>query len=128
MSRSIHLSNPPRSCSSRTPVTASSPRCAHCEPLATRPGSLVNEPGNLYTARSRATAGTVSMPDAGSDEGFLRKLAAAVRFSITAVLPSAEVHFLAPAGREADLLGITLGTRSRDSVERATDKGRGKER
>ena len=99
-----------------TPATVSSPRCA--------PWLAVNEPGT-YAARSWATAGTVSVPDPSSDdEGFVRELAAAaLRFSVAAVLPSTEVHFLALAGRKVAFPGIALGTPSRESVERATDKG-----
>jgi predicted ATP-grasp superfamily ATP-dependent carboligase len=87
------------------------------------PWLAVTEPGT-YAARSRAAAGTVSVPNPGFDgEGFVRELAAAAaRFSVAAVLPSAEVHFLALAGRGADFPGIALGIPPRESVGRATDK------
>jgi hypothetical protein len=55
------------------------------------PWLAVNET-RTYVACSRATAGTIPVPDPGSDgEGFVGKLAAARRLSIAAVLPSAEV-------------------------------------
>lgn len=87
------------------------------------PWLAVSEPGT-YAARSWATTGTVSVPDPGSDrEGFVCKLAAAgARLSVSAVLPSAEIHLLTLAGREADFAGVTLGVPSRERVERATDK------
>lgn len=87
------------------------------------PWLAVAEPGT-YAGRSWATAGTVSVPDPSSDgEGFTRELAAAAaRLSVAAVLPSAEPHLLALAGREADFPGIPLGVPSRGSVERATKK------
>lgn len=87
------------------------------------PWLAVTEPGS-YAARSRAAAGTVSVPDPGFDgEGFVRKLAsAAAQLSVAAVLPSGESHFLALAGRDADFAGIAFGAPSRESVDRATDK------
>jgi predicted ATP-grasp superfamily ATP-dependent carboligase len=87
------------------------------------PWLAVDKPGT-YAGRSRARAGTVSVPNADVDgEGFVRKLAvAAARLSVAAVLPSADSHFLALAGRDADFRGITLGTPSPESVDRATDK------
>ncbi len=87
------------------------------------PWLAVSDP-RTYAARSRAVAGTVPMSAPGSDgEGFVRTLsAAAKRLSIAAVLPSAEVHFLALAGRAVDFPGIALGTPSRGIVERAFDK------
>jgi predicted ATP-grasp superfamily ATP-dependent carboligase len=87
------------------------------------PWLAISEPRS-YAARSRAVAGTVSISAPGSDgEGFVRTLsAAAKRLSVAAVLPSAEVHFLPLAGREADFPGIALGTPSREIVERAFDK------
>src|SRR5919199_159252 len=86
---------------------------------------LAVDKSGTYAARSWATAGTVSVPDAGSDsEGFVRELAAsATRLCVAAVLPSVEAHFLALAGRKADFPQIALGTPSREIVERATDKG-----
>ena len=77
-----------------------------------------------YAGRSRATAGTVVIPNPDLDsEGFVRKLANdAMRHSVAAVLPSADSHFLALAGRDADFAGIALGTPSRESIDRATDK------
>jgi predicted ATP-grasp superfamily ATP-dependent carboligase len=88
------------------------------------PWLAVNEPGRTYAARSQAAAGTVSVPDPDLDgEGFVRDLAAAAaRLSVAAVLPSAETHFLALAGREANFAGAALGAPSRERVERATDK------
>jgi len=87
------------------------------------PWLAVHQTGT-YVARSRAAAGTVSVPDPSSDgEGFVRELAAAAaQLSAAAVLPSVEAHLLALAGREADFAGIAFGTPSRESVERATDK------
>ncbi|MBV9453861.1 MAG: ATP-grasp domain-containing protein [Rubrobacter sp.] len=78
-----------------------------------------------YAARSRATAGTVSVPDPSFDsEGFVRELAAAAtRLSVAAVLPSAEIHLPILAGRDDDFPGVALGVPSSKSVERATDKG-----
>jgi predicted ATP-grasp superfamily ATP-dependent carboligase len=87
------------------------------------PWLAIDKPGT-YAGRSWANEGTVSVSDADSDsEGFARELAAAaVRLSVAAVLPSSDSHFLALAGREADFPGIALGTPSRESVDRATDK------
>ena len=88
------------------------------------PWLAVSEPGT-YAARSQSTAGTVAVPDPSSDrEGFVRELAAAsARLSVSAVLPSAEIHLRALAGREADFRGITLGVPPHETVKRATDKG-----
>jgi predicted ATP-grasp superfamily ATP-dependent carboligase len=87
------------------------------------PWLAVNESGT-YSARSRAKAGTVPVPDPRLDrEGFVRGLAAAAAWlSVAAVLPAAEPHLLALAGREADFAGIPLGVPPRESVERATHK------
>ena len=87
------------------------------------PWIAVDEPG-AYASRSRATAGTVLVPDPKLDgEGFVRELAAAAaRLSVAAVLPGAEPYLFALAGREADFGGIALGVPSRETVERATDK------
>jgi predicted ATP-grasp superfamily ATP-dependent carboligase len=78
-----------------------------------------------YAARSRTTAGTVTVPDPGHDgEGFVRELAAAAaRLSAAAVLPCDETHLMALAGREADFAGVVLGAPSRQSFEWATNKG-----
>ena len=77
-----------------------------------------------YASRSRATAGTVLVPDPSFDgEGFVRELTvAATRLSVAAVLPGAEPYLFVLAGREADFGGTVLGVPSRESVERATDK------
>jgi len=87
------------------------------------PWIAVHQPGT-YASRSRATAGTVSVPDPSFDgAGFVRELAsAAVQLSAAAVLPSGEAHLLALADRKADFEGIAFGIPSRESVERATDK------
>ena len=87
------------------------------------PYLAIDKPGT-YAGRSRATVGTVRMPNPDVDrEGFVRTLAAAARrLRVAAVLPSADNHFLALAGREADFAGIALGTPSRESVDQATDK------
>lgn len=87
------------------------------------PWLAVTEPGT-YAARSRAVAGTVSVPNPSFDgKGFVRELAAAAaRLSIAAVLPSGETHFLALADRYANFAGIALGAPSRESGARATDK------
>ena len=84
------------------------------------PYLAIDKPGT-YAGRSRATVGTVRMPNPDVDrEGFVRTLAAAARrLRVAAVLPSADSHFLALAGREAD---FALGTPSRESVDQATDK------
>jgi predicted ATP-grasp superfamily ATP-dependent carboligase len=78
-----------------------------------------------YAGRSRATAGTVLVPDPANDsEGFVRKFAAAARrLSAKAVLPAEETHLLALAGREDEFSGIAFGVPSIESVERATNKG-----
>lgn len=87
------------------------------------PWLAVDKPGT-YAGRSRAQAGTVSVPEAdGDSDGFVRELAsAAARLSVAAVLPSADSHFLALAGRDTDFAGIALGTPPQESVDRATDK------
>src|SRR3712207_3101152 len=67
------------------------------------PWLAVDEVGT-YAGRSRATAGTVLVPNPDLDgEAFARELAAAaVRLPVAAVLPSADSHFLALADREDD--------------------------
>jgi predicted ATP-grasp superfamily ATP-dependent carboligase len=87
------------------------------------PWLAVYESG-LYASRSRATAGTVVVPDPHLDgEGFVRELAAAAaRLSVAAVLPATDADLCALAGREADFVGVALGTPSRETVQRATDK------
>ena len=87
------------------------------------PYLAVDKPGT-YASRSRATAGTVRVPNPDFDsEGFVRTLAAtAKRLGVAAVLPSSDSHFLALAGREADFAGVALGTPSRETVDQATDK------
>jgi predicted ATP-grasp superfamily ATP-dependent carboligase len=81
---------------------------------------------SAYAARSRATAGTVPVPDAGPDpEGFVAGLAeAAGRLRVAAVLPGTETSLTALAGREGDFPdGVVLGVPPREIVERAVDKG-----
>jgi predicted ATP-grasp superfamily ATP-dependent carboligase len=81
---------------------------------------------SAYAARSRATAGTLPVPDAGPDpEGFVAALAeAARRLRVAAVLPGTETSLSVLAGREADFPeGVVLGVPSREIVERAVDKG-----
>lgn len=87
------------------------------------PWLAVYESGT-YAARSRATAGTVPVPNPSLDsEGFVRELAtAATKLSAAAVLPTAEHDLIILAGRDADFAGIPLGTPSPESVELATDK------
>jgi predicted ATP-grasp superfamily ATP-dependent carboligase len=88
------------------------------------PWLAVHESGT-HAASSRATAGTVRVPDPSLDsEGFVRELAAAAaQLSAAAVLPTGvDHHLLILAEREDDFPGIRLGTPSRESVERATDK------
>jgi predicted ATP-grasp superfamily ATP-dependent carboligase len=87
------------------------------------PWLAICEPGT-YAERSRATAGTVRVPDPSVDsEGFVRGLtAAARRLSVAAVLPSMEAHLFILARRKADFAGIALGTPSQEAIERATDK------
>jgi predicted ATP-grasp superfamily ATP-dependent carboligase len=80
---------------------------------------------STYAARSRATAGTVAIPDPGPDpEGFVDAMAeAAGRLRVAAVLPGTETSLTVLAGREADFPdGIVLGVPPRDVVERAVDK------
>ena len=80
---------------------------------------------SAYAARSRDTAGTVPIPDAGPDpEGFVAALAeAAGRLGVAAVLPGTETTLTALAGREADFPdGVVLGVPPREVVERAVDK------
>ncbi len=87
------------------------------------PWLAVSEPGT-YAERSRATSGTVAVPEPSvGGEVFVRKLAAtAKRLSVAAVLPSVEDHLFLLAGRDADFAGIALGVPPRETVERATDK------
>jgi predicted ATP-grasp superfamily ATP-dependent carboligase len=80
---------------------------------------------SVYAARSRATAGTVPVPDAGPDpDGFVAALAeAAARLRVAAVLPGTETSLSALAGRERDFPeGVVLGVPPREIVERAVDK------
>jgi predicted ATP-grasp superfamily ATP-dependent carboligase len=80
---------------------------------------------STYAARSRATAGTIPVPDAGPDpDGFVAALAeAAGRLGVAAVLPGTETSLTALAGREADFPdGVVLGVPPREVVERAVDK------
>jgi predicted ATP-grasp superfamily ATP-dependent carboligase len=88
------------------------------------PWLAVDQPGT-YAGRSRATVGTVVVPDPAIDsEGFVREFtAAATRLSVAAVLPAEETHLHALAGREADFSGIAFGVPSLESVEQATNKG-----
>ena len=87
------------------------------------PWLAVDNP-EAYASRSRATAGTVLVPEPKFDgEGFVRELAAAAaRLSVAAVLPGAEPYLFTLAGRDADFGGVVLGTPPRESVERATNK------
>ncbi len=87
------------------------------------PWVAADEPG-IFAARSRASAGTVLIPDPRSNsEGFMREVTtAAAQLSVAAVLPSAEPYLLSLAGREADFAGVALGSPSLDRVERAIDK------
>jgi predicted ATP-grasp superfamily ATP-dependent carboligase len=87
------------------------------------PHLAIDKPGT-YAGRSRATIGTVRVPNPDFDcGGFVRTLAAAARrLRVAAVLPSSDSHFLALAGREGDFAGMALGTPSRESVDQATDK------
>jgi predicted ATP-grasp superfamily ATP-dependent carboligase len=80
---------------------------------------------STYAARSRATAGTVAVPDAGPDsEGFVAALAeAAARLDVAAVLPGTETSLTVLAGREGDFpADVVLGVPPREIVERAVDK------
>ena len=80
---------------------------------------------SAYAARSRATAGTVPVPDAGPDpEGFVAALAeAAGRLKVAAVVPGTETSLTVLAGRTADFPdGGVLGVPPREVVERAVDK------
>jgi predicted ATP-grasp superfamily ATP-dependent carboligase len=78
-----------------------------------------------YVARSRAAAGVIEVVDPAADaDRFVRDVgAAAARVDAAAVLPSAEVSFLALAGRGSELPpGVALGVPRRELVLRATDK------
>ncbi len=80
---------------------------------------------SAFAARSRDTAGTVPVPDAGPDpDGFVAALAeAAARLRVVAVLPGTETSLTALAGRESDFPeGVVLGVPPREIVERAVDK------
>ena len=80
---------------------------------------------STYAARSRATAGTVPIPDPGPDpEGFVEAMAeAAGRLQVAAVLPGTETSLTVLTGREADFPeGVVLGVPPREVVERAVDK------
>jgi predicted ATP-grasp superfamily ATP-dependent carboligase len=80
---------------------------------------------SAYAARSRATAGTVPIPDPGPDpEDFVRAMAeAADRLQVAAVLPGTETSLTVLAGREDDFPdGVVLGVPPREVVERAVDK------
>lgn len=87
------------------------------------PWLAVDKPGT-YVGRSRAVAGTVTVPSPETEgEGFVRELAdAATRLSAAAVLPSAESHFLALAGHDADFGDVAFGVPSPEAVMLATDK------
>ncbi len=78
-----------------------------------------------YTARSRAAAGRIHVPDPASDApAFLDALAAAAReLGPAAILPGTEVGLVALAGAdEAFPSGTRVGAPGRELVERATDK------
>jgi predicted ATP-grasp superfamily ATP-dependent carboligase len=80
---------------------------------------------STFAARSRDTAGTVPVPDAGPDpDGFVAALSeAASRLGAAVVLPGTETTLTALAGREADFPdGVVLGVPPREIVERAVDK------
>lgn len=79
---------------------------------------------DTYVGRSRMVAGTVGVPSPETEsEDFVQALAdAAARLSVSAVLPSAESHFLALAGREDDFGGVAFGVPSPKTVQWATDK------
>jgi predicted ATP-grasp superfamily ATP-dependent carboligase len=80
---------------------------------------------STYAARSRATAGTVRIPDPGPDpEGFVRAMAgAAEQLRVAAVLPGTETSLTVLAGREADFpKDVVVGVPPREVVERAVDK------
>ncbi len=80
---------------------------------------------STYAARSRATAGTVPIPDPGPDpEGFVRAMAeAAGRLKVAAVLPGTETSLTVLAGRQDDFPdGVVLGVPPREVVDRAVDK------
>ena len=80
---------------------------------------------SAFAARSRATAGTVPVPDAGPDpEGFVAALAeAAERLEVAAVVPGTETSLTVLAGRDADFPdGVVLGVPPPAVVERAVDK------
>ncbi|MGZ4272950.1 MAG: carboxylate--amine ligase [Solirubrobacteraceae bacterium] len=81
--------------------------------------------GISYAGRSRATAGTVAVPDPGVDsEGFLRELATVVqRLDVAAILPGTDAAVTALAGQGSRFGdGVALGTCDPQVVRRATDK------
>ncbi len=79
---------------------------------------------DTYVGRSRTVAGTVSVgsPETESEDFVLGLADAATRLSVSAVLPSAESHFLALAGRGDDFGGVAFGVPSPETVKWATDK------
>jgi predicted ATP-grasp superfamily ATP-dependent carboligase len=80
---------------------------------------------SAFAARSRATAGTLPVPDAGSDpEGFVKALAeAAERLRVAAVVPGTETSLTVLAGRQADFPDdVVLGVPPPEIVQRAVDK------
>ena len=80
---------------------------------------------SAYAARSRATAGTVPVPDAGPDpEGFVAAMAeASERLRVAAVLPGTETSLTVLAGRGSDFPdSVVLGVPPREIVDRAVDK------
>lgn len=87
------------------------------------PWLAVSERGT-YAERSRATEGTVVVPDPASDgPGFVERVATtARRLSATAVVPTMETHLFVLADREDRFDDIPTGTPSLDRVLRATDK------
>ena len=83
--------------------------------------------GNLhvYAARSRATTGTVFIPDPRTDQdGFASGLArAAARLDATAVLPASEIALLALTDRVAAFTdAVSLGVCEPEVVRQATSK------
>jgi predicted ATP-grasp superfamily ATP-dependent carboligase len=84
----------------------------------------VTGPGT-YCRWSRATAGTVTVPDPGAEpDGYAEALAAAAReLELKAVLPGTDAALLALAGREEKFpRGAAVGTCAPEVVQRATDK------
>ena len=80
---------------------------------------------HTYAARSRAAAGVLRLTDPREDpDAYAQALAArATELGVAAVLPGTEATLRALTGKEALFpAGIAIGTCSRETLDRATDK------